>query len=84
MVTDEFSKLYSFENLYKAHLKARRSKQYSKEVIDFESDLGPTLARLAESIKNGSYALQGYYFFEVFEPKIKRGPGRPKGSKNKA
>lgn len=69
MVTDEFSKLDSFENLYKAHLKARRSKQYSKEVIDFESDLGPTLARLAESIKHGSYALQGYYFFEVFEPK---------------
>lgn len=60
---------YSFENLYKAHLKARRSKQCSKEVIDFESDLGPTLARLAESIKNGSYALHGYYFFEVFEPK---------------
>lgn len=66
---DDFSKLYSFENLYKAHLKARRSKQGSKEVVEFEANLGSMLINLSENIRSGNYRLQGYYCFEVFEPK---------------
>lgn len=38
-----YDELFSFNNLYKAHLIARRSKRHKKEVILFEIDLGNNL-----------------------------------------
>ena len=35
-----YQELFTFENLYKAHKKARLSKRYKKEVIEFELNLG--------------------------------------------
>lgn len=66
---DDFSKIYDFNNLYKAHIAARKGKRNVREVIEFEMSLGSNLVVLSDEIKNGVYAIQGYYAFEVFDPK---------------
>ena len=64
-----YEKIYDFENLYKAHKRARLGKRTQKEVIDFELNLPENLTRLSDSLKNQTYEISGYYSFEVFDPK---------------
>lgn len=66
---DFYSRLCNFENLYKAHLKARKGKRHTKEVIDFELNLSTNLIEIADQLKNQTYRIQGYYQFNVYEPK---------------
>ena len=66
-----YEKLYDFDNLYKAHLQARKGKRNKKEVIDFEMNLCNQLCTLQESLMNQSYNLQGYYHFTVHDPKVR-------------
>ncbi len=65
----EFEKIWSFRNLYKAHLSARRGKRDTKEVIQFELNLGSNLVRLSNAIRNKTYRISGYYHFQVHDPK---------------
>ncbi len=65
----DFDKLTDFSNLYKAHRKAKRSKNNKIEVISFEMQLAFNLTRLREQLLNGTYRISGYYSFYVFEPK---------------
>lgn len=65
----DFEKIYSFENLYKAHTVARRNKRSTREVIDFELNLSENLTEMSESLKNGTYKISGYYSFMVHDPK---------------
>ncbi len=64
-----YEKIYNFENLYKAHLRARAGKRSEREVIDFENDLSRNLVGLSERLKNGTYKIKGYYSFKVYDPK---------------
>ena len=64
-----FNELFSFENLYNAHLKARRSKRNKKDVIEFELNLSGNLWDLYDTLKNGSYRVGGYHKFTIYEPK---------------
>lgn len=36
----KYDEIFTFENLYKVHLKARKCKRHKKDVIKFEIDLG--------------------------------------------
>lgn len=65
----DFEKIYSFENLYHAHLRARLGKRHEKEVIDFENNLSANLVFLSESIRTKTYRISGYYNFKVYDPK---------------
>lgn len=65
----DFEKIYSFENLYRAHLRARLGKRKERDVIDFESNLSENLVTLSESIRNKTYKISGYYSFKVYDPK---------------
>lgn len=67
----DYEKIWSFENLYKAHKKARLGKRNTKEVIDFEINLGKSLTNLSESIRNRAYKTSGYYEFTVYDPKVR-------------
>lgn len=65
----EYENLYDFQNLLKAHKRARLGKQGKREVIDFEMNLSQNLCEMSEEIKNESYHISGYYSFNVYEPK---------------
>lgn len=65
----DFEKLWNFQNLYKAHTKARLGKRNKTEVIEFEMNLSSNLASLSEAIRTKTYKLNGYYSFMVYDPK---------------
>ena len=65
----DYEKICDFENLYKAHKKARLGKRQVTECIDFEMNLGEQLASLSENLKNYTYRMQPYYSFMVHDPK---------------
>jgi retron-type reverse transcriptase len=64
-----FEKIYTFENLYSAYLKARRCKRYRKEVLIFSRNVEEELLTLQEEISLGTYTTGRYRRFLVFEPK---------------
>ena len=68
----DFEKIWSFQNLYRAHKTARLGKRGTKEVIAFEMNLAENLTRLLDSLKDGSYRLSGYYSFYVQDPKVRK------------
>ena len=67
----DFQKLYDFHNLYKAHTVARRGKRDTREVIAFEMNLANELINLSSSLQNGTYQIQGYYNFTIWDPKYR-------------
>lgn len=67
----DFEKIYDFQNLYRAHTIARKSKRNTREVIEFEMNLCENLARISDSLKNGSYRMQDYYSFAIHDPKYR-------------
>ena len=65
----DYEKIYDFENLYKAHRKARLGKRDITEVIDFEANLGYNLVELSRRLEQETYQMSGYYDFKIFDPK---------------
>lgn len=66
----DYEKIYDFQNLYKAHTVARRSKRTTREVIEFEMNLGENLTALSDSLKNRTYRMQDYYSFAIYDPNL--------------
>ncbi|NLI12812.1 MAG: RNA-dependent DNA polymerase [Peptococcaceae bacterium] len=64
-----FDHALTFSKLLEAHLRARKGKRFREEVIRFEMDLEGNLTALARKLKNGTYRLQGYREFTIYEPK---------------
>ena len=67
-----YEKIYDFQNLYKAHKRARLGKRNTREVIEFELNLSENLTRLSDSLRDHSYRVSGYYSFDVYDPKLRR------------
>lgn len=67
----DYEKIYDFQNLYKAHTVARRSKRNTREVIEFEMNLGENLTTLSDALKNSTYKMQDYYNFAIYDPKYR-------------
>lgn len=65
----DYEKIFDFENLYKAHRKARLGKRNNTEVIDFEANLGYNLVELSRQLEQETYQMSGYYDFKIFDPK---------------
>lgn len=61
----DFEKLWNFQNLHRAHTVARRNKRNTREVIEFEMNLAENLTQLSDSLRNGTYEMQGYYSFTM-------------------
>ena len=68
----DFDRIFTFQNLYLAHKKARLCKRFKKEVVIFETSLGPNLAKLFFDLKSGRYKIEGYNTFYITEPKKRR------------
>ena len=66
-----FEKIYSFDMLYDAHIKARRGKRNRKEVMEFEQNLEGNLIQLQNELIWGQYRTGEYRRFFVKEPKLR-------------
>lgn len=65
----DYEKIISYENLLKAHKRARQSKQHKKEVIEFELNLSQNLWSLHYDLKYHKYKISGYHRFMIYDPK---------------
>lgn len=66
---DFFNQLFSFRNLYKAHLRSRNSKRFVPSVVDYEMHISSNIIRLRYNVLRGEYAINAYKKFYIFEPK---------------
>lgn len=64
-----YDEVFSFKNLYNAHIKARRSKRHKKDVILFEVDLGNNLWKLKKQLDSRKYVVKGYNHFMIMNLK---------------
>lgn len=61
--------IFSFENLYNAHKKCRRSKQHKGEVIRFETNISESIYKLQKELVAKRYKFGKYKEFLIYEPK---------------
>lgn len=66
---DDYDRVISFENLYRAHRRARLGKRHKKEVIDFELNLSKNLWKIYNELKYQEYEVGGYHRFMIYDPK---------------
>lgn len=66
---DFFNQLFSFRNLYRAHLRSRNSKREVPSVVDYEMHISSNIIRLRYDILRGEYAINAYKTFYIYEPK---------------
>lgn len=66
---DFFNQLFSFRNLYKAHLRSRNSKRFVPSVVDYEMHISSNIIRLRYNVLRGEYAINAYKKFYIYEPK---------------
>lgn len=64
-----YEEVFTFENLYKAHLASRRCKRHKKEVIAFETHVGESLSKLHRKLMRRFYKISSYDHFVIHEPK---------------
>ena len=69
MITKTFDEIFSFENLYRAHLHGRAGKRAKRPVVRFEINMTERIYELYTKLQNGSYSIGNYHSFVVYEPK---------------
>lgn len=69
MITVTFNELFSFEALYRAHLRGRSGKRSKRPVVRFEIDMVERIYDLYSRLQSGNYKLSNYHSFVVYEPK---------------
>lgn len=65
----ELKDIFSFENLYAAHLKCRLGKQHKRGAVMFEIELGANLHKLNKQLVSKKFTLSKYRTFKIFDPK---------------
>ena len=71
-IRNEYYKKLTYENLFKAHLLARRGKNCREEIIKFNLKQEEYIIYLLEKLKNKTYKHGGYTIFYVTEPKLRK------------
>ena len=69
MITDYFDKIFTFEEMYQAHMRGRKAKRDKKPLVKFELQTLENLYNVYVKLKNGTYKIRGYNSFVVYEPK---------------
>ncbi len=67
-----YPQICEFENLYRAHRKARKGKRQRAEVAEFEVNLGERLLQLQADLNDQTYRPGGYRHFIVIERKVRK------------
>lgn len=66
-----YSKIYDFQNLYLAYLKARRGKRYTTDALDYRTCLETNLITLQNELIWKAYKTGSYRTFYIYEPKLR-------------
>lgn len=66
-----YKKIYNFNNLYEAYLKARKNKRYRLEVMTYTNSLEENLITLQNELIWGKYKIGNPRIFTIFIPKIR-------------
>jgi hypothetical protein len=69
MIYKTFDEVFTYENLYKGHLKARLCKRGKKPLINFENKQIANIYEIYLRLKNGGSYKYKYHAFRVHEPK---------------
>ena len=64
-----YNEIFTYQNLLKAHLDARKCKRSKEDVILFEQSLSFNLWFLYHKLQNRTYQISGYHKFMIYEPK---------------
>ena len=64
-----FDLIFSKENMYLALEDASRGRRYKRDVLVFNFDAWKFLSELRDEIYNGTYRIEKYHVFYVYEPK---------------
>lgn len=68
-IKNVFDEIFSMENLSHALADASAGRRYNRDVLLFNFDDWTNLKRLQEEIYSGTYEIEAYYIFCVYEPK---------------
>lgn len=69
MFENSFDSIFTYENLYKVHIKGRSSKRDKRSIVRFEISMLEKLYEIYEKLKKGHYNVGNYHTFVVYEPK---------------
>lgn len=68
-IKNVFDEIFSLENLYGALEDASRGRRFKKDVLRFNNNSWQYLNDLRRKIYDGSYNIERYFIFYVYEPK---------------
>lgn len=68
---DLYSRIYDFNNLYKAYVASKQGKRWKNATARFEINALAELKKLQRELENEIYKLGPYNVFRIFEPKIR-------------
>ncbi len=69
MIDITFEELFSYENIYRAHMRGRRCKRDKRPLVRFEMSMLGSLYELHRKLMTGNFSIGRYNTFTVEEPK---------------
>lgn len=69
MIELTFDEVFTYENLYRAHMRGRMAKRDKIPLVKFESAMLGNLYDIYRKLSGGTFKLSGYNHFTVYEPK---------------
>ena len=69
MIKNVFDTIFSMDNMYLALKDASSGRRYQRDVLQFNDDAGLLLRELRDEIYRGTYRIDKYHVFYVYEPK---------------
>lgn len=68
-IKNVFDLIFSMDNLYGALEDASAGRRYNRDVLCFNLNAWMMLNEIRQSVYNGTYCIEKYYIFYVYEPK---------------
>ncbi len=69
MIEQKFEDVFTFEALYRGHMRGRVAKRDKKPLVKFETDMLSNIYNVYKQLNDGSFKIRGYSHFTVYEPK---------------
>ncbi len=69
MIEVTFDEVFTYENIYRAHMRGRLAKRDKKPLVKFEAAMLGNLYEIYRKLNAGTFKFGGYNHFTVYEPK---------------
>ena len=71
MITATYEELFTFENIYKAHMRSRMCRRDKRPVVRFEMNMLSGLYDLYRRLNDGTFRFGKYCSVNEYEPKCR-------------